>query len=286
MANDFTDQFPQNSVGNRYHDPTNALATERAQVLDFYHIPSGTAIAFKAFINNFSDAYSSEWNTESVYGRMDPIAAFQGTSRTLSVEWDVVSSSVMEAKLNMSKLQMLMSMLYPSYDAGAMGASSATTISTSPLFRFKFGNFAHDVEAGAGSSAARAEAAGLVGFIGGFTFEPDFEYGIVEGNPEEGEGTPPNLPASALRGGGQLTNPGEFFPLKFTLSMEFTVLHTHTLGWEKASSGTGLDPRTSGFPYDVGNSLMYSAGSESRETESGSDVEELEEAAEFDLGLG
>ena len=278
MASDFTDQFPQNSVGNRYHDPTNALATERAQVLDFYHIPSGTEIAFKAFINNFSDAYSSEWNTESVYGRMDPIAAFQGTARTLSVEWDVVSSSVMESKLNMSKLQMLMSMLYPSYDVGAMGASSATTISTSPLFRFKFGNFAHDVEAGAGSSGARAEAAGLVGFIGGFTFEPDFDYGIVEGKPEEGEATPD---------GGRLTNPGEFFPLKFTLSMEFTVLHTHTLGWEKDSSGTGLDPRTSGFPYHVGDSLYGVAGSESRTTAgTESDVEELDEAAEFDLGLG
>ncbi len=69
--------------------------------------------------------------------------------------------------------------------------------------------------------------------------------------------------------------------------MEFTVLHTHTLGWEKASSGTGLDQRTSGFPYHVGDSLYGVAGSEARTTAgTESDVEELDEAAEFDLGLG
>ena len=93
---DFTADFPDTG---KWEDVTNAMATTRAMVLDFYHIPSGQHVAFKAMINNFSDQYASEWSTEAVYGRMDPIAAFQGTARTISVEWDVVAGSLMELSL-------------------------------------------------------------------------------------------------------------------------------------------------------------------------------------------
>jgi hypothetical protein len=75
----------------------------------------------------------------------------------------------------------------------------------------------------------------LVGFIGGFTFEPDFEQGIVD------EGV------------------GEFYPLKLTLSAEFTVLHTHAMGWtvnstsKKPGASMGLGEGASGFPYTTPN---------------------------------
>ncbi len=131
------------------------LAINKGMVLDFYHVPSGYAVAFKGMINSFSDQYTSEWNTETVYGRMDPIAAFQGTARTISIEWDVVASSVNEAKLNMSKCETLMSMLYPTYEG-----ATANTINSSPLFKFKFGNFAHDAAAGHEAVGARAKDAG------------------------------------------------------------------------------------------------------------------------------
>ena len=250
---DFTADFPDTG---KWEDVTNAMATTRAMVLDFYHIPSGQHVAFKAMINNFSDQYASEWSTEAVYGRMDPIAAFQGTARTISDEWDVVAGSLMEARLNMQKVELLMSMLYPSYDGGAMGAS-ATTISTSPLFKFKFGNFAHDASAGSGAAAARAEAAGLVGFIGGFTFEPDFESGIIEG----------------VDG---VLEPGKFYPQKLTLSAEFTVLHTHGLGWEKNSSGAGLDKRESGYPYNAPGDAMGGATAASGGTTGDDDLDDAD----------
>jgi hypothetical protein len=214
--------------GSGWDDGSVALAEGKAMVLDFFHIPSSMSVVFKAFINSFSDQYTSEWNTEAVYGRMDPIAAFQGTARLISVEWDVVAGSISEAKLNMQKCETLMAMLYPSY-SGASGQSQ--TIASSPLFRFKFGNFAHNVTSGPGAGGARAKDAGLVGFIGGFTFEPDFEQGIVD------EGV------------------GEFYPLKLTLSAEFTVLHTHAMGWtvnstsKKPGASMGLGEGASGFPY-------------------------------------
>ena len=263
MAADFTADFPSTGL---WEDVTNGLATQRAMVLDFYHIPSGQHVAFKAMINSFSDQYSSEWSTEAVYGRMDPIAAFQGTARTISVEWDVVAGSNMEARLNMEKIELLMSMLYPSYDGGAMG-NSATTISTSPLFKFKFGNFAHDASAGAGSAGARAESAGLVGFIGGFTFEPDFESGIMEGVGDDGVAITP------IENG---VRPGLFYPQKVTLSAEFTVLHTHGLGWEKNESGAGLGKREAGFPYNTPGSIGASTADAGGSSTGDDDLDEAD----------
>lgn len=216
-----------------YDDGSTHLAEHKKMVLDFYHIPSATNVVFKAMINSFSDEYKSEWNTEAVYGRMDPIGAFQGTARSISVEWDVVAASIDEAKLNMAKAEKLMAMLYPSYAAGAAGsAGGAQTIASSPLFKFKFGNFAHSAMSD-GIGGAPASADGLVGFIGGFTFEPDFDSGIVD----------PGV--------------GEFYPLKLTLSAEFTVLHTHAMGWSvsKAAEEGGdaaMGRQQAGFPYNTG----------------------------------
>jgi hypothetical protein len=235
-------------------------------VLDFYHVPSGFAVAFKGMINSFSDQYQSEWNTETVYGRMDPISAFQGTARTISIEWDVVAGTVMEAKLNMAKCETLMSMLYPSYAVG----EKANTINASPLFKFKFGNFAHDAGAGYEAMGARAKDAGLTGFIGGFTFEPDFESGIIDGptpRPNEHAASPSGLPLSDGHShpisdgtGHDSFEPGEFYPQKLTLSAEFTVLHTHDMGWKPAGSdpswaenlGAGtLGQAQAGYPYNT-----------------------------------
>ena len=211
-------------------------------VLDFYHVPSGYSVAFKGMINAFSDQYTSEWNTEVVYGRMDPIAMFQGTARQISLEWDVVAGSVEEAKLNMAKCEMLMAMLYPTYNQEAGSAQTSNSINSSPLFKFKFGNFAHDAKAGPNAGTSRASQAGLTGFIGGFTFEPDFESGIIDC--PDGEA-------------------GMFYPQRLTLSAEFTVLHSHDMGWipeggvPKLAERTGQNTGQSavglaqpGFPYN------------------------------------
>ena len=239
----FSDQFPDVTEGRvGYTDYTTQLAVNKGLVIDFYHVPSGLSVAFKGMVNSFSDQYTSEWNTEVVYGRMDPIAMFQGTARTISIEWDVVAASVTEAKMNMAKIETLMAMLYPTYkDTGA-----ANQISSSPLFKLKFGNFAHDAGAGSGFGA-RASEGGLVGFIGGFTFEPDFESGIID--------TPEKTPGA---GDGEA---GEFYAQKVTLAAEFTVLHTHDLGWkkggfklrwqEKTGQTSEMGTATEGYPYST-----------------------------------
>jgi hypothetical protein len=256
----FADQFPDTG----YADATNTLALDRGMVLDFYHVPSGISVAFKGMINSFSDQYQSEWNTETVYGRMDPIPAFQGTARTISIEWDVVAGSVSESKLNMAKCETLMAMLYPTYET----QGNSNSIASSPVFKFKFGNFAQNAASG-GRGGGRASESGLTGFIGGFTFEPDFESGIID-NPDG--------------------DSGMFYPQRMTLSAEFTVLHTHDLGWKKDGAkptwaqnqpgATGAGMATAGFPYGGA-----SEGGSTDEHHSDSSDPDVASATAHDLGL-
>ena len=73
------------------------------QKIEFYHIPTDQAVDFKAYITDFSDDYSSNWESEEVYGRMDPIQTFKNTSREITISFDIVAGSLAEAKSNLEK---------------------------------------------------------------------------------------------------------------------------------------------------------------------------------------
>jgi hypothetical protein len=204
-------------------DPATDLAIKRGQYIEIFHIPSGESIVFKAYIEGFQDKYDSTWNDAEVYGRMDPIRQFAGTKRIISLDWIVPSYSVAEAKFHHNKCGLLFSMLYPNYDVGGAlgGVSSATQISTAPVFKVKFGNLIQDAAAPGGG----VEDSGLVGAITGFVYEPNVEAGFID-DLRDGYGT--------------------LYPKEVKLSMEYTVFHTHGLGWD------GTRKRTSGFPYGDG----------------------------------
>jgi hypothetical protein len=180
-----------------------------------------------------------------------------------------------------------MAMLYPTYES----QGNSNTIASSPVFKFKFGNFAMNATV---TEGARAKDAGLTGFIGGFTFEPDFESGIID-NPDEGDF-------------------GKFYPQRVTLSAEFTVLHTHDLGWKKNGSKpswaegftegvNGVGQATAGFPYSTPGSHQAgfegvrgrgAAGAggirtgtrEAAATEGTDPADDMATAMAYDLGLG
>lgn len=209
-------------------DPATTLADKRGQFLEILHIPSGNSIKFKAYINDFQDKYDSDWSSTDVYGRMDPIHQYQGTKRVISLDWAVPSFSVAEAKLNHEKCSLLFSMLYPNYST-SNGLSSATQISTAPVFKIKFGNLIQD--ASLGVQGGSVEDAGLVGAISGFTYAPNVDMGFID---DQGSG------------GYAQGFYGQLYPKEVKLSMEYTVFHTNPLGWDRTSK------RTPGFPYGEG----------------------------------
>ena len=69
------------------------------------------------------------------------------------------------------------------------------------------------------------EDAGLVGAISGFTYAPNIEAGFID---------------DQAGAGGFF---GQLYPKEVKLSMEYTVFHTHGLGW------FGKSKREPNFPY-------------------------------------
>jgi hypothetical protein len=201
------------AADNTFFDPSDALATA-GYIIDIYHIPTDRNVKFKGWVTNFSDSYQSNWNTEDAYGRMDPISTFQNTRRSLTIDWDVVASSVNEAKLNMAKCELLFAMLYPTYTSAADNASA---IKASPLFKLKYTNLICAPGKGASDDA---KSSGLLGSMGGFEYSPDFDAGFF-------------------------TQGKLVFPQSISLSAEFQVLHNFKVGWDDKTKSF----REAKFPY-------------------------------------
>ena len=195
-----------------WFDPTDHLAPNYS--VELFHVPTGTTVKFKGFVTSFTDSYSSNWNTEQAYGRMDPITTFQNTARTINIEWDVIAAHESEAKRNMAKCEALFRMLYPTYLSGDDNAGS---IASAPLFKVKFGNLISKAGSQAGADAATS---GLLGTLGGFEYSPDFDAGFF-------------LDAGAM------------FPQTISLTAEMQVIHNFPVGWD-AEKNTF---RTSNYPY-------------------------------------
>ena len=241
------------------NDPATHLATHRGQQIEIYHIPSGQSLIFKAYIDDFQDKYDSDWQSTDVYGRMDPIHQYQGTKRVISLDWMLPAYSVAEAKHNHEKCALLFSMLYPNYNTGGSGTpSSATQISTAPIFKVKFGNLIQDPQFG--EAGGSVEESGLVGAISGFTYAPNIEAGFID---DQGSGESGYVQGFA----------GQMYPKEVKLSMEYTVFHTNPLGWTQQSK------RTPGFPY---GSETSSNGGASPAAGAGN-MDEQNEAAEQEV---
>lgn len=203
--------LPPITPGEYHNGPDEQV--KRGQTVEFYSVLTGEIIAFPAFVTDFQDSYESTWNSEEVYGRMDPIQTFKGTTRTISLAWDCVAANAAEAKANMDKCTKLFRMLYPTYEGSTMRGA--------PLLKLKFVNLVNDASAGA--ATAGVKEAGLVGSVAGFNYSPDLDQGFFEDD-----------------------SGAAVYPQTLNLECTFTVMHTHDLG-HKVGGGTNF-PHS--WPYN------------------------------------
>ena len=205
---------------NRYNDVGRMKEKLR---LSITHVPTGYTVAFPAYLEMFSDAYTSQWNAEDVYGRMDPIATFINTRRALSLAWNVPASDYEEAQSNVAKVNKLFSFLYPLYENESVGG--ATAINQSPLLRISFGNLIRNAKNGKG----------LLGWVNGFTFDPALEFGMFYSYSDAQQRAGDVFDEDILPN----SKPDvQYYPKTFRLNCEFNVLHEHSLGFRRAD-GTG-----------------------------------------------
>jgi hypothetical protein len=202
-------EAPQEAVPRGGKDPAIGYADNRKFTLTFRHLPTGKDVAFPAFLTDYSDAFTSNWNEEEVYGRNDPIMTFRNTRRVINLGWDIPAYSVQDAFKNLDQCTTLMKMQYPMYSDG----DGASSISKAPLFRLKFVNLISK-----GGALGGVES-GLLGTLKGCTFAPDIDAGFFDFQ--------------------QNTNPGAIAPKVIKLSCEFTVLHEEDLGWNSNKEWRG-----------------------------------------------
>lgn len=152
-------------------------------------------VDFLAFITNFTDSFASQWSTENVYGRQDPIGTFQSTTRSISVSFDIVAFSRQDGKDNMKKVNTLTNILYPSYKSiPGQTSSNALSLSKAPFVKIKFANLIQE------------EGDFLLGWISSFSANPVIDMGMF-------------------------TEGDKLFPKVYNASLTFNPQHTQQLGF-------------------------------------------------------
>ena len=228
-------------------DYSNAYGESKNYYLYFTHLPSGRTYFFKSFITSYSDAFTSNWANESVYGRMDEIYTFQNTTRRIDLGFSIPAFDEEEARCNLIKINTLARKLYPYY-SGPEG-DNALSITRAPLMRIKFANLIQSGRPGNG---------GLLGKMNGFTFTPRLEDGFFD-------------------------RPGLLYPKSIDISFTFDVLHEHIMGWtdsddqdERKIWAGGQGP---GFAYGFGKKSLVDQTPNPADTPTDEDAEaELNEA--------
>ncbi len=187
------------STLEKYADGTNSILEIRSMLFE-PHI-----VKFLAFITSMDQSFDSTWNTEEVFGRNDPIAIFQGTRRTISLAFSVVAGNLSEAKLNLKKIDVLTSFLYPSYkkvtgkaSEGLGSVYAASYMNGAPLVKVKFANLIN--------SNVSGKDDGLMGYIESLSVSPVLDAGTFVQNMQH-------------------------YPKTYELSFSLNVLHQQTPGW-------------------------------------------------------
>jgi len=210
-----------------FNDATDGYANSFNNYIEFKSTISGDVVRFKAMLTTYEDQYQSEWNSEQVYGRNDPIQTFRNTTRTINVGWDAPAASSTEGAANMIRAAKLIRMLYPSYESRDGSIGNVSTINKPPVLEVKFRNLIQGMDREA-----------LLVTLDGITFAPDLEAGWFD--KLTFVDLPPELEYLHAEFG-----KNELVPKLLKFSCTMTVLHKRTVG----HFGTSWNSKLLAFPF-------------------------------------
>ena len=187
---------------------------------------------FNSIITEYSDSWSPNWSPTNVYGRMDPVSTYGGTSRELVLGFRVISDTSAEARENMLKIEKLIQYQYPSYQYAAGGTK---IMNSPPYFEFTFLNLLN---------STRKQGSKLTGYING----------AIQINP-----------------GIQSKEQAQFFSPAFdqlyfsdvTITLRMQVLHEGSIGWTNSAFSH------KNYPYgiDAGTTAVAAADNQPQPTQ-------------------
>ena len=185
-------------------------------------MPTNLSVRFPAFLTEYSDSYQVNWGDEQVYGRMDPIKTYQGTTRKISVAFDVLSDDIQHARENFLHFSQLTKMMYPVYSEPLkVSGGKGRVLKAPPLMRVGFSNLIYNASDG-------IAIPGLLGCIDGISFNPNRDAGFFIDTDSN----------------------DEIIPKVFNISFNLDVQHEHTIGWNERGEFINEN-----FPYAMNNNL-------------------------------
>lgn len=101
-----------------------------ANKLEITHLATGALFKFnRDGLTSFNESYSSSWNPEKVFGKMDPILSYSNTERKISFSISVTAEN------DKKQAEALARIMYPTYSN-----KNALSLKEPPLIRVLFGN--------------------------------------------------------------------------------------------------------------------------------------------------
>jgi hypothetical protein len=193
---------------------------------------------------------------------MDPLATFQGTSRMISLGFDVVAKNLQEATTNLANISRLIEFLYPVYNDTER--SNQNTLKASPLLGLRWTNLVSNADGGQK----------LIGWVDGIDYSPDISQGgFMAGGSKAAApisvdffdatefpmGPGPNAPTAGADAQGMTVTTDtivskSYVPKQVSLQFTFHVVHTHLMGWTPTKI-FGNDSIDYSFPNN--SSLTY-----------------------------
>jgi hypothetical protein len=164
--------------------------------------PEENSVSFPAYTSKVDDSYNTNFNSEKVYGRMDPIPVYQGTSRTISFDLSIPSNGLAHSQEIAKKLNILVKNTYPIYQKYS---DTTNIIASPPLVAVFFSNLIYDSK----------DKTYLLGYFErGLSISHDLTKGVF------------------ARGNGF-----EVYPKLYSLNFSLTVLHSFLPGYVKSANG-------------------------------------------------
>jgi hypothetical protein len=248
-------------VQDSYVDMTDAYANFGQYVISFQHLATKRTVFFKAFVKDYSESFNASWTPTSVYGRTDPIQTYTGTSRKITLAFDVPAASMGEAYENMGRVSKLVQMLYPTYIPNDEG--TGRIIGQAPLVRVKMMNL-----------ITKERALDDIPSDGKITeMEQAIERWLGMASPQDtieayrSSPLPENGVLAAIGNIGYKSDlskiqifekaPNTVLPQSINVSLSFDVIHEETIGWDSTSK----QPLARSFPHKA----VLSAGGDMKQ---------------------
>ena len=211
------------------------------------HIPHGP-VAIPVENLTISQQFNPVYGKEEAYGRMDPIATYKRTGRTININFSCQSHQIFDGQRgvvnNILNINTLTQFLYPAYEKmkDIENTLPLALLKAPPFFRMTYGNYVGSYDA---IGDILGNESGLPGIIEGFSHQ----LGSIPRNVAHGRwfDRGPDLRT-------HWPEPIRALPREIKIGFTFTVIHDKQTGWvdgEFSPYGYGKN-----FPYNVGNFEM------------------------------